>query len=348
MNTRARMALAGFVCLAATGCGGGAPAAGPGSNGPLTLVDYGGATSQVSKEIWMDPFTKQTNIKMRHDAPNDYAKVKAQIDSGKIAWDVMFVQPYRAIVDCGTYFEKLDKSKITTVDRLPPLIGECGVPIDNFAYILVYDSKKFGQNPPTSWKDFFDLTKYPGKRGLSTAVAGGVLEAALLGDGVKPEELYPLDIDRAIRKYDSIKDNISFFESGARQMEQIESGDVVMSLAWHGRVQLSVRNGAEFKPVWNQHIRTHDTVAMIKGTPRKEEAYKFLSFITDVQQQKLWAEKTSYGAANKDAQPTLDQVGKEFDSNDPAHAELAVQLDLNWWAQHYEEAIDRYTKWSAQ
>lgn len=337
---------AAAVLLAA--CGGGGSAGGGKSSDPLTLVDYGGETSTIAREIWIDPFTKESGTKMRQDAPNDYAKVKAQVDSGHVTWDVMFVQPYRSIVDCGTYFEKLDTSKITTLDKLPPLIGECGLPIDNFAYILVYDASKFGNNPPTSWKDFFDVKKYPGKRGVSTAVAGGVFEAALLGDGVEPDKLYPLDMDRAIKKYASIKDSLAFFDTGARQMEQIESGEVVMSLAWHGRVQLVARNGAPFKPVWNQHIRTHDTVAMIKDTPRKEEAYKFMSFITEAAQSEAWAERTSYGAANTDAKPKLDEVGKLFDANDPEHAAGAVQLNLQWWAENYEAAIDKWTKWTAQ
>lgn len=321
---------------------------GPGLEGPITLVDYGGETARIAKEVWIDPFSAATGVEVRQDAPNDYSKVKAQVDSGNISWNLIFVQPYRSIVDCGTYYEKLDTSKISTIGEIPDLVGECGLPIDNFAYIMVYDESKFGDNPPTSWADFFDTAKYPGKRGVSTGVAGAVLEPALLADGVAPDQLYPLDIDRSIAKWATIRNDLAFFDTGAEQMQQIESQEVVMSLAWHGRVQLSARNGAPFKPVWDQHLRTHDTVALIKGSPNQDAAYALMSYMTGVDGSTGWAEKTSYGAINANARPELDEIGQVFDANAPDHVAGAVELNLQWWADNYEEAIDKWTQWIAE
>ena len=55
------------------------------------------------------------------------------------------------------------------------------------------------------WADLFDTAKIPGKRTFYKWSAPGVLEIALLADGVAPDKLYPLDLDRAFKKLDTIK-----------------------------------------------------------------------------------------------------------------------------------------------
>ena len=59
--------------------------------------------------------------------------------------------------------------------------------------------------------------------------------AAKKGDGVKPADLYPLDLVRAAKKLDTIKDNIVFWSSGAESQELIGSGEVAMTMIWNGR-----------------------------------------------------------------------------------------------------------------
>jgi hypothetical protein len=63
-----------------------------------------------------------------------------------------------------------------------------------YSYIIAYDAKKYGDNPPTSMADFFDVEKFPGKRGMYKWGAG-MWEALLMGDGVAPADLYPLDVE---------------------------------------------------------------------------------------------------------------------------------------------------------
>ena len=47
------------------------------------------------------------------------------------------------------------------------------------------------------WRDFFDPAAVPGTRVTYDIAQYGLLEAALMGDGVAPGDLYPLDLDRA-------------------------------------------------------------------------------------------------------------------------------------------------------
>lgn len=73
----------------------------------------------------------------------------------------------------------------------------------------------------------FDVEKIPGKRSLrrsSTAMP----ELALMADSDPADQLYPLDIDRALAKIASIKDHSVFWDSGASSVDLRASGEAVM------------------------------------------------------------------------------------------------------------------------
>ena len=78
----------------------------------LTTVGYGGAVDEASYEAIGAPFADEFDVKVQPDAPLDYSKIKAQVDSGRVSWDVVKVEPYWAIQNCGTYLEPIDTSKL--------------------------------------------------------------------------------------------------------------------------------------------------------------------------------------------------------------------------------------------
>src|SRR3712207_9585689 len=85
--------------------------------------------------------------------------------------------------------------------------------------ILAYNTEQI-EGTPNNWVDLFDTRKFPGRRGLRKDPSE-TLEVALLGDGVPPENLYPLDVDRALNKLDTIKDRIVWWETGTQLQQQL-------------------------------------------------------------------------------------------------------------------------------
>jgi putative spermidine/putrescine transport system substrate-binding protein len=75
-----------------------------------------------------------------------------------------------------------------------------------YANVLAYNTERV-EGTPSSWADFFNTRKFPGRRGLHK-VPSETLEVALLADGVLLGDLYPLDVNRALGKLDTIKDQI--------------------------------------------------------------------------------------------------------------------------------------------
>ena len=73
------------------------------------------------------------------------------------------------------------------------------------------------------------------KRGLWNYPVG-LFEIALLADGAKPEEVYPIDVERALKSLDKIKDDVIWWSSGAEPIQLLASGEIPLAnaLEWRG------------------------------------------------------------------------------------------------------------------
>ena len=99
----------------------------------------------------------------------------------------------------------------TSIDRTPGGVEIVSsdafrdTPVQNIKDILGYVpgviEGTFSGTQPVTWADFFDTKKFPGKRAWPAEYfTGGTMEAALLADGVAPDEIYPIDYERATAK----------------------------------------------------------------------------------------------------------------------------------------------------
>ncbi len=164
---------------------------------------------------------------------------------------------------------------------------------------MAYRSDKFA-TAPQNWADFFDLAKFPGKRGLYDYSTGGVLEIALLADGVAAKDLYPLDVPRALAKLETIKDSIVWWTSGAKSQEMIGAGEVTMAQMWNGR-SWSAKH-VDNKPVeiqWNQQLLVADYWVVPKGTPNKAAAMQMLGWMSCANNNGAVSKYITYGPPNK-------------------------------------------------
>ncbi len=88
--------------------------------------------------------------------------------------------------------------------------------------VFPHDARFPGERPETI-ADFFDLERFPGKRGIG-AFPQANIEMSLVADGVDPKEVYevmdtPEGIDRTFAKLDTIKDHAVFWSSGVEPIE---------------------------------------------------------------------------------------------------------------------------------
>ena len=160
-----------------------------------------------------------------------------------------------------------------------------------------------------------------GKLRYVKLVDGGLLEGALMGDGVPADKVYPIDMDRAFAKVAEIKPNVSrWWVAGADAPQSLIDGEVDIAAAYNGRIFGAQKEGAPLSLSWDQSLLQYDYWVVMKGSPNKENAEKFLAYISRPQPQAAFAEAISYGPVNNEA---FNLVPKELLTILPGAPELA-------------------------
>ncbi|MEL7937813.1 MULTISPECIES: ABC transporter substrate-binding protein [Pseudomonas] len=319
----------------------------------LTVISFGGANKDAQAKAFYQPFEKATGNKIVAGEYNgEMAKVKAMVDTNSVTWDLVEVESPELARGCDEgMFEEIDPAILGKAeDYVPGAVSNCGVGFFVWSTVLAYNADKL-KTAPTGWADFWDLKKYPGKRGLRKG-AKYTLEFALMADGVAPKDVYKVlatkeGQDRAFKKLDEIKPSIQWWEAGAQPPQYLASGDVVMSSAYNGRIA-SVQKESNLKVVWNGGIYDFDAWAIPKGDKKKEEALKFIAFSVKPEQQKIYAENIAYGPVNKNTVSLLDKGVQANMPTTPENIANQVGMDVTFWADYGEQLEQRFNAWAAK
>lgn len=320
----------------------------------LTVVNFGGANAIAQKKAYYEPFEKATGTKVVSVEYNgEQAKVKAMVETKKVTWDVVEVESPDAVRGCDEgLYEKLDYSKIgNKADFMPAAVTECGIGIFVWSTVMAYNGDKL-KTAPTSWADFFDTKKIPGKRGMRKGARYN-LEFALLADGVKPNEVYKVlatkeGADRAFKKLTELKPSIQWWEAGAQAPQFLVAGDVVLSTVYNGRIDAANREGRNLKIYWPGGIYDLDYWMIPKGAPNKELAQKFISFGLTANNQAIYAQNIAYGPTNMKALAQLDKKVLDDLPTSAANAKEALQFSVTFWADQGEALEKRFAAWATQ
>lgn len=172
-------------------------------------------------------------------------------------------------------------------------------------------------------------------------------EALLLGDGVAPEKLYPLDLKRAHDKLAAFKDNVvSYWGGGAESQQVLLNGDASMALIWSTRASvLEKDSGGQIKFIWDQGLISPGAMAVIKNNPGgRDNAMKFIASAQDPKKQLVMFDMLGQGPANPATDALIPADQKRLNPVDPANMSKQIALDMNWYAENYGAALDAYTK----
>src|SRR5690606_9493229 len=125
---------------------------------------------------------------------------------------------------------------------------------------------------------------------------------ALIADGVETDKLYPLDVDRAIAKLDSFKDNVTvFYSSHGTAAQMLRDGEIDMMLITNGRVGDLIRDGVPVTYTFNEGFLDADCLAVPKGAPNKEGAMKVINAFISPEIQANIPSVFDYGPVNPKA-----------------------------------------------
>lgn len=319
------------------------------------MVSWGGNYQDAQRKIYFEPFSQKIGKPVLDESwDGGIGVIAAKTQAGVPNWDVVQVESEELELGCfdGMY-EPINWEALGGRDKfIDAAVSDCGVGAIVWSTALSYDASKL-TTAPTSWADFWDVEKFPGKRGLRRGPKYA-LEFALMADGVAPADVYsilatPEGIDRAFAKLDALKPNIVWWESGAQPLQLLASGEVVMTTAYNGRISgINKDEGTNFKVVWDGSIYAVDSWVILKDSPNAEEAMDFIAFASAPENQSKLPEYIAYGLPNKAAAAQVPADLQADLPTAPQNIENAVALDAGFWTDNVEALTKRFDAWLAQ
>lgn len=340
--------------------------AGTASAEQITVMSWGGTYAESQVNAYHIPFTEKTGIKVVSvDSDNPAIPIKAQVEAGNVTTDVVDIEYPDAIRLCDEgLLETIDPAVLPPApdgtpaidDFLPTGLTECAVGSIVFSTIFAYDATRFPDGAPQTIADFFDTQKFPGKRGVKR-VPKAMLEMALMGDGVPAAEVYEVlatdeGVERAFAKLDTIKKDIVWWETGAQAPQLLADGEVVMTVAYNGRIfNAVVTEGKPFEIVWDGQVYEYNLFAIPKGAPNPNAAIEFVKFATDTQRLADQTRWISYGPARKSS---VGLVGLFHDGKtemarhlptSPENMKNALGSSYEFWVDREGELTEQFIAW---
>jgi putative spermidine/putrescine transport system substrate-binding protein len=273
------------VAVTSVACGGGGSTAAPqGSTTTqsIVVVNTGGDWGACQRKSFFDPFTAKTGIKIIDGGFLTDGQIKAMVQSHQYTVDVVYPSANLAIPSAGkAVLEPIDYKVVNKSELADGTYTTYGTSIDIYSWALGYRTDKFGGQTPKTWADFFDTKRFPGKRAMpGDNDVPAVLYAALLADGVTPDKLLPLDVNRALKKLSTIKSNIVWYATGSQGQDLLKSGEVTMGQEYANRVTSLRDAGSPVDISWDGQIVAGDLVGVPKGDPNVKAAMQFIAFAT--------------------------------------------------------------------
>ncbi|WP_419899035.1 extracellular solute-binding protein [Roseomonas sp. USHLN139] len=330
------------------------PALAQRGSGEVIVAATGGLMERSLQEHFYKRFESEVGIRVRSvpiELPDQWARARAGQRSGNVPFDVVTATPPDLIQHADI---------LAPVDCSMPGIAAHALPNGCFpegiirtagGMALTWSKKAFPNGGPQSWADFFDVQKFPGSRSLPDTGdrEWWVPLAALMADGVEREKLFPMDVDRAYRKLDTLKRHVAaWWKSGDNSMQIMRGGDAVMTMVYSSRAVPLAKSG-EFDFTWNQAIRDVGNWAVLKGGPNTANAMRFLDFFVQNPQEHLaFSEKVSFDSNNREAPTMVPEGERRYRASWPANWEKLVIADYAWIAANRTALRERWVTWLTQ
>lgn len=293
---------------------------------------------------FFDAFANDTGATVEHLSLNreGVEGVQGQVESGSIDWDVVLM-PSSQVLQLSNLgvLTAIDYDVVVGNNLYPEIMMQHGVGAMLYSTTMVYSVSV--ESPPESWSDFWDLSLYDGTRALRRSPVG-TLEFALLADGVKKEELYPLDVDRAFAVLETLREATLFYEDSKQPVELVRTGQVGLASAWTVRTTLP-DVASLVNPQWNGGMISADAWVIPRGSENTDVAMSFLNYATRAVPTANFSGRQPFGPVNKEALELMREDIVESLPNSPQHLEVQFFENWSYWRDKRETLVNRFEEW---
>jgi putative spermidine/putrescine transport system substrate-binding protein len=347
------------TALAATACSGQAepPPSGDAADlsGDILFYDTSGGTvwEQLDATLFGD-FTDDTGVTVTDDYNEASTKFFGAAEAGQVPWSLLFLP---TINDAATAAERgflaeIDESIVPLDKLVEGTYTKHGIEVGTFGMVLAWDDEAY-DTAPASMSDLWDLEAFPGKRCFfNNPQYGWTLEAALLADGVAADALYPLDVERALAKLDEIKDDITWWTSGAQSIESFENGSCDIGILWANRANAArADNGFPMQITWDEAGFSNSVFAIPADGPNVAAAQALLAHIIDNKEGQIaFAAKipTPIPASVIGIEPSdfPEEVQPFLPVGD--NVANAIRQDTDYYSENLDAVLDAFNRWVGQ
>jgi putative spermidine/putrescine transport system substrate-binding protein len=304
----------------------------------LRMTEAGGPSGESIELGYLVPFMEKSGVSVVRENPSGLGKLRAMVEAGAVT---------SVLLELGS--PELEQAK--ALDLVEPLDWDAIGPEpmfeeakDPYGYGYQYYSTimawREDAKAPATWQDFWDTDAFPGKRALPDYPAF-ILPMAVLADGVPPDQLYPLDLDRAFASLEKIKDHVAvWWQAGAQPPQLLKDNEVQYAVAWSGRV--AGQEGIAYSFMEGQLDIAFFVVPKGANEHQKALAMGIFYEMSVPENQAVAAEVVSYTGNSPALEALLpqDRLG-EFPTTQ-ANKDVQILTDAKWW---FENADEVETRW---
>lgn len=304
----------------------------------LRIIEAGGPSGESVEVGYIEPFTAKTGIKVVRENPAGLGKLRAMVEANSIT-SVLNELSSAELEQAKALdlLEPLDWDAINPDPIFDEAREEKGLGWQYYSTIL---SWREDAKPISTWKDLWDVENFPGKRALPDYPAY-ILPMALIADGVEVKDLYPLDLDRAFKKLEDLKDNVAvWWQAGAQAPQLLKDNEVQYAVAWSGRV--TDEEGIDYTFNEGQLDLTYFGVPKGLDAERKAAAMKLLHEVTIAKNQAAAANVVSYTGPSKDLDALLPKDRLDKYPTVAKNKNVQFMMDPKWWYDHADEVEQRW------
>ena len=316
----------------------------------VMFASWGGSFQDALRTTMLTPAAEKLGIEVEEDTTNGIQDVRSQISAGAVSWDVT----EQELSVCETLkqedsLEPLDYSLINSAGIPPELVNSHYVGLLAFTKVISYRQDKFGDNGPQSWADFWNVEKFPGKRGMHGKVNYN-LEAALMADGVAKSEIYNVlstkkGQERAWAKLAEIVPHVTVWYRGGSQSAQIlRDGEVDVVHMGHNRVESVANSGVDVAYTFQDGTMDVDCLLVPKGAPNYSNAMKLINSVLSASSQATLAKTMPLGPVNKyafDAGVLSIEQAKNVNTH-PDNYDKQLLVDPNFYIGQLDVLTERF------
>ncbi|NDY93233.1 ABC transporter substrate-binding protein [Ideonella livida] len=351
------------LALALAGLAPGAARAAGEAAADLTFTSWGGNFAQAQMSTVVQPYMAKTGLKVQMaEYAGGLAQLRQQRAAGRAEWDVVDLTMTDALAACKEgLLERLDPAQLAPGlggekpqdDYMPGGLTDCLAGTIVWSTVMVYKRQARTERDPNSIADLFDVQRFPGKRGLLRSPEGN-LEWALLADGVPVDKVYavlstPEGVNRALRKLDTLRPHIRWWDTPMTPLQWLADGEVVMASTYNGRAYGAMLKGARsLRFMWDGQLLNIAGLGIVKGTRRPDVARDFVRFATRPDVMAAMAPLMAYGPTRTSASTLIDPVLAHLLPSAPWYRKRSIQVDAAWWAQHGDALRQRFEAWLAR